>query len=436
MNRRTVSILRFLLAAAIVATLTILIIRGRDPTFLSFRTRPHPETELLGKMIVRVEFHETPFHQAVADLGRQAGVRIEFDEAVTRARDYDRPVNFSADHITLGDALTDLMAVGSTQPLTCVPRAGGLRIAYANAAQEPLFFYEYGFSHAPRQETWFGSSFTISSNIFVSSFRSALPVPRPSLPPLYDDNITALAALACPDGDRNVYAPPGVDFSPHMFLLQTASAHQRFRDILEALRPGASPNARRALPFGTEVLDFANGAFHARDSSAANDALRRAVPVINIPFQPLDKALASLSAQVGVPIVLTEGTSGSFPSVNLYQGQDSLGFAIETLLRRADWTDHKGFRPDRDTIWISSDLAPMCFRLYELEPYFSRFPEEERGERANLLIAAVRPSGGDARFLGSMLVISGGWFVVESAEPALLKFLKGDPVKIGSNGSR
>jgi len=33
-------------------------------------------------------------------------------------------------------------------------------------------------------------------------------------------------------------------------------------------------------------------------------------------------------------------------------------------------------------------------------------------------------------------VISGGWFVVESAEPALLKFLKADPVKIGSNGFR
>jgi len=143
MKLPTRHIFRFLIAAVIAATLAILILRGRDPSFLNFRTRPHPETELLGKMLLRVEFHETPFHQAVADLGRLAGVRIEFDETVARTSDYLHPVNFSADHITLGDALSDVTAVGLSQPLTCVPRAGCLRIAYANAAQEPLFCYNF-----------------------------------------------------------------------------------------------------------------------------------------------------------------------------------------------------------------------------------------------------------------------------------------------------
>jgi hypothetical protein len=418
MKHRKGHILRLLLSPAIVATLTILILRGHDPSFASFHTRS-PAEKSLARVIKHANFQWEPFYQAVAELSQAAGIKIECDDDVTFTGAYYRTVYLADDQITLGDALHELIAWRSESQLNWFPDGDRIRICLAKTGAEPMYVDEHllpGLVAAQSSDRGFIALFSGGAPTF--------PVPR-----LYGDgDIDALCLLAAGGADTLMPDNVGVVWGRRLFILLPASSHKLWQDLLEGLRPDATASARRTLPFGTDVLDFANGAFRARDSRAASVALRSILPTVYIARQPLDKALESLSAQVGVRITLTDNNVEVFPDVEFHAKKITLASAVNNLLRQASPTVG-GVEPDRDTIWICREVDPILRRVYDLRPSFAGCSEEECTAREARLLLPPRgraDSYEETRFLGQILIARGTRSELDLQEDIVLHWLRTD----------
>jgi hypothetical protein len=421
-------IFRFLFVAVILATVTILFLRGRDPAFLDFHRRT-PSEVAWNRVIKLINFRQLPLWKALDELSSAAGIKIECDAPMAA---YGNKIDLHAEQITLGDAVRRLLAeVGPAEALTCELDDDRIRIGYAHAMAEPLYVDEYvlraltaGLIVRP-QTNW-----PAGLSLFTSSPTAPIfPVPR-----LYgDQNLTAIDLLAA--GTNETAAPEdiGVRWGSHLFVLSPDSLHQRRQDVLQALRPESTAAERRTLPFGTELLEFKDGAFSPRDSRAAHDALGAAAPVL-IPRQPLGQAVQALGRRFGVRIAFIDDAFDLNPHVELNEKDITLATALCKLLRQAS-ADTGGFEPDRDTIWVSDDADPMLRRVYDLRNYFGSFSDDQRSAQAGQILAALAENGGVGKqaFLGSILVMDGKWEELELNEQSLLKFLN---ARTGANGGK
>jgi hypothetical protein len=424
MNRsakRLVRVARFAVTLACTATLTILIIRGRDPTFLNFHQRS-PAEIALSRVIKRVNFQRIPFYQAIDTLSQAAGIKIECDDAITSVSPYYHNVSLTAEQITLGDALRELLVSASDDQLHGFPEGDRIRVGDAGSAAEAVYVDEYmlpGFIPSTR-----------ASSNSIGLFSSG-PPPFP-LPRLYDyDHMDALDMLPLRADEMRMAGCVGVVWPPHLFVLLPASSHQEVREVFDAFRSRATPQARRKLPFGTDVLDFVDGTFRARDSRAANDALRSVIPVVSIAPQPLKKALESLGAQTGVRIRLVDDLADVvFSEVELNATRITLASALKSILAQGKSVDID-FEPDRDTIWICPTVQPKLFRVFELRCAFAGLAQDESADRLQRVRSAVSRRGHREEsyeyegFVGSVFIIRGTWDELEVYEKSILKCLNG-----------
>jgi hypothetical protein len=412
-------ILRSLFITAIVATLTILILRGRDPTFLSFHNRS-PAEIALSRVIKRVNFQRIPFYQAIDTLSQAAGIKIECDDEDALPSAYHHSATLSAEQITLGDALRELLVSASDDELHCFAEGDRIRIGYREASAGPMYVDEYvlpGVALSPEV--------TSVGGLFSGTSRSALP--------LLDDygRSDALDMLLFRTDRTRMSDCVGVVWPPHLFALMPASSHQEARKVFEALRPEATPAARRKLPFGTDVLDFVDGRFRARSGRAANDALHSILPPIVVERQPVDKALKLLGARMGLRISLTDDLAdvASF-DVDLDAREVTLASALRTLLAQVLSSDIE-FEPEGDAIWIFPANKLRLFRVYDLRRAFVDRSNEESADLLQRIRAAV-PRREEFDFndeneglLGSILVVRGTWDELEGYEKSILKCLNG-----------
>jgi hypothetical protein len=418
MKRRIVHILRLLIAKAIVATLAILIIRGRDPAFLSFHERS-PAEIALSRVIKRVNFQHMPIRQAIDTLGKAANIKIEADDADGWTSLYDHNASLSAEQITLGDALRELLVSASNDHLYCFAEGDRIRIGIGGSGTGPKYVDEYVLPGAIA-----GPIVMPHEGLFSFGLQPS------TVPRLYnDDRIEALNMLPPRAGGARMSDQVGVVWPPHLFVLLPASSHQEVREIFAALPPGATAAARRKLPFGTDFLDFVDGRFRSRDNRAANDALRSVLPAVDIPPQSLQSALESLGAQARVRISLTEDFAYVvFPHVALKATQVTLGSALASLLRQAPET---GFQPDRDTVWVRPEPNSRKFRAYDLQPCFADCSQDQCmnrlrsiRDRAGSQAGVSDGSSEGEGYLGSFLVVRGTWDELELQEKSLLECLK------------
>jgi len=329
MNRsakRLARLARLAITLACTAALTILVIRGRDPTFLSFH-KHSPAEIALSRVIKRVNFQRIPFYQAIDTLSQAAGIKIECDDAITSVSPYYHDVSLRADQITLGDALRELLVSASDDQLHCFPEGDRIRVGDAGSAAEAMYVDEYMLPELVVRTR---------ADLYRSVFNYSGPPPFP-LPRLYDyDHIDALDMLPLRADDARMAGYVGVVWPPHLFVLLPASSHQEVREVFDAFRSETTPAVRRKLPFGTDVLDFVDGTFRARDSRAANDALRSVLPVVKISRQPLKTALESLGAQMHVRISLKDDLADVvFSDTELNAKEITLASALKSILAQS-----------------------------------------------------------------------------------------------------
>jgi hypothetical protein len=99
-------IFRFTFVTAILATLAILFLRGRDPSFLSFH-RPSVGEAAMDREIDELDFEVLPIAQAVALISQKAGVRIAVEDGALDG-DADTVITLHVHRAGLGAILDDV----------------------------------------------------------------------------------------------------------------------------------------------------------------------------------------------------------------------------------------------------------------------------------------------------------------------------------------
>jgi hypothetical protein len=406
-------ILRFLFAAAVVATLAILIIRGRDPSFLNFH-RPSLGEAALDRQIGRVDFQMVPVKDAIEQLGSRAGIHIQLDDSFLKSRVAEGSFEFSVDHVTLGEALGQIFYYQTDGEVSYFSEGDRIRLS-GRAASAPRYVGEY-----PLKDFAGDSTPTIRGHTF-------------SWPSLvgYGGNLAALELLAPGDVapyDRLAFCPP------HLLIVATESAHLEFEKVFRALRPGASVEALRSLSPTTELFDLFDGKIISRDRYLASSALRSTFSTFKIPLQTFEESLSSAGKQAGVRIILDETDRWlPYPKVMLDAKQITLATAIDRLL--AQLSSHRGyFSPEADTVRVSFlGRNPYVIRIYNLDSWFAEVSAVAREQAMERLIRDVDciddipTTGSSVNFLGPNLVVHARWSDQERVQAALVSFVNGKP---------
>jgi hypothetical protein len=418
--KRIARLARLIFTAASVALLIVLFIRGRHPTFLSFHVQS-PTEKALARVIDKVEIRHKPFYDAVDDVCHAAGLKVECDDSINADATYYANVYLVADHITLGEALHRLLPAEVQSHINFLPADGAIRLLHPDTIAQPFYLDEYPVAGG------LGASNAVLffRNIYNRNFPAEM-------------DITAAMLWLAPQASGDPDWPVSPVFSSSYFY-QSELAHQQWHAVLAALRPDASARARRALPLGTEILDYVDGAFRPRDRCVAEESLRLSFSFAAIPPQPLTTAVEVLGRQAGIEIFPSNHSFLDRDMVSLPAQRTTLADALGSLLRQ-NRDDPKAFAPDDPAIWC--DAQPIS-RLYDLDSYFARWPQADRAAHADHILGSLPSAFGGAlspcesdrvAYWGSILMVSAPWSDQEVIAAKLLKLLKDEPSETGFGG--
>jgi hypothetical protein len=312
----------------------------------------------------------------------------------------------------LAEALQEVVREFPTHRLRYVAQGDRIRIVDIGVSPPPAYVEEYlvrdyaGTSEAlPAKLRRAGPGFTNPKTFFLSIQENDW---RQSTAWLGWDNSDA----------RRIELGSG-----RYLLVAAASSHQRLRQVIDALRPGAAPDSRRALPAGTELYDFVGGTFRSRDSYPADEMLRKMLPSVALPRQPLKLAIFSLGRQQGVRIAFQGSEAGYSQKVRLDERKVTLADAIDSLLYQAG-VNYGCVHGNNDTIYVTPDSS-STFRIYDLDSVAMTTPQAEWETKMDQIIEVTQIGDAvTATFLGSKLIVVADWENHEHIKSALETFLR------------
>jgi hypothetical protein len=432
----------FLLGAVLATVLTVLIGRGQNPDFARSIFLSSTEAAL-ERPLENVRIEGMPFEQAVAELGKRAGIHIVVDNrAIDQARAalktdaiYEEGrISLTADRIALADALMEAVRQGTNNRfIECVPEGDHVLITARFSPRDPSIVGVYDIrdlikSGPNDDEKW-------AQTRIVYAYAGLLAEVDGPLPRIIDsDSWNASSTKAQAE-----------ELSGKLVVLQTWAVHRDIRQMLRRLRQNMEPPwPPSETPSNLRVWNAAVKRFVGVDNSSADAALRRQLEHVDIQNRPLSEAFEMLTAQAHVRLTVdwqllkTSGFDATLP-VSFKSDRVTLAAALGKLMRsRAENNVSLGFRSDGPSVYISTASDTASTRIYDVRNFVGPIEAPDFQEKYDALVKEItsivdpdswRDYGGEPgliQIIGSKLVVTQSWQNQEAVE-RLLSDLMANP---------